>query len=49
MYAIYEDFMEKEKFACQKYCAHCCTRNVTITTLEGYNIPKRATPATQQL
>jgi Fe-S-cluster containining protein len=39
--------MEKEKFACQKYCAHCCTRNVTITTLEGYNILKHLDTATQ--
>ena len=24
--------------ACKKYCAHCCTSNVTLTTLEGYKI-----------
>ena len=24
--------------ACEKYCAHCCTSNVTLTTLEGYKI-----------
>jgi hypothetical protein len=22
--------------ACQKFCAHCCTAKVTLTTLEGY-------------
>ncbi len=24
--------------ACKKNCAHCCTANVTLTTLEGYKI-----------
>ncbi|MBW2664439.1 MAG: YkgJ family cysteine cluster protein, partial [Deltaproteobacteria bacterium] len=24
--------------ACKKHCATCCTRNVTMTTLEGYKI-----------
>lgn len=38
MYEIYEDFIGDGKFACQKHCAHCCTRNVTLTTLEGYHI-----------
>jgi len=36
MYDIYKDFVRDDDFACQKRCAHCCTRNVTLTTLEGY-------------
>lgn len=36
MYEIYEDFIGDYNFACRKHCSHCCTRNVTMTTLEGY-------------
>jgi len=36
IYGIYDQFVVKLDIACQKYCAGCCTRNVTITTLEGY-------------
>ena len=36
MYEIYDDFVKNDDFACQKHCVHCCTRNVTLTTLEGY-------------
>ncbi len=38
MYEIYEDFIGDHHFACKKHCAHCCTRNVTMTTLEGYHL-----------
>jgi len=38
LYAIYDEFVGHLDVACQKYCAHCCTRNVTLTTLEGYQI-----------
>jgi Fe-S-cluster containining protein len=38
IYKIYDEFVAKLDIACQKYCAGCCTRNVTITTLEGYFI-----------
>ncbi|MEE8430140.1 MAG: hypothetical protein V3S16_02730 [Candidatus Desulfatibia sp.] len=37
---IYDDFIGKLEPVCQKYCAHCCTCNVTLTTLEGYRIVK---------
>ncbi len=37
-YLAYEKFVEGYKFACRKYCADCCTCNVTITTLEAYYI-----------
>jgi hypothetical protein len=38
LYAIYDDYTGSLDLACQKTCAHCCTGNVVITTLEGYKI-----------
>ena len=38
MVDIYDRFVEEFNLACEKYCAHCCTANVTMTTLEGYRI-----------
>jgi len=38
IYKIYDGFVAKLNMACKKYCAGCCTRNVTLTTLEGYLI-----------
>lgn len=38
LYDIYDQFIEDFDLACEKYCAHCCTANVTMTTLEGYRI-----------
>lgn len=38
IYAIYDDFAAGLDVACRKYCAFCCTCNVTLTTLEGYQI-----------
>jgi hypothetical protein len=38
IYKIYDKFVAKLDIACKKYCAGCCTRNVTMTTLEGYLI-----------
>lgn len=35
---IYDDFIRSYDLACGRLCAHCCTRNVTLTTLEGYKI-----------
>jgi hypothetical protein len=35
IYRLYDDFMKDLDTACQKHCAHCCTANVSITTLEG--------------
>ena len=35
---IYDHFTDQFDLACEKYCAHCCTANVTMTTLEGYRI-----------
>lgn len=38
IYSIYEDFVSNLTLACEKCCALCCTRDVTLTTLEGYMI-----------
>ncbi len=38
IYAAYDRFYATLHVACKKYCAHCCTSNVTLTTLEGYKI-----------
>jgi hypothetical protein len=35
---IYDQFISQFDLACEKYCAHCCTANVTMTTLEGARI-----------
>jgi hypothetical protein len=35
---IYDDFVSRFDLACEKFCAHCCTANVTMTTLEGFRI-----------
>jgi hypothetical protein len=38
MVGIYDRFVGEFDLTCKKYCAHCCTANVTMTTLEGYRI-----------
>lgn len=38
IYKIHDSFTDDLEPACQKYCSTCCTRNVTMTTLEGYKI-----------
>jgi hypothetical protein len=38
MIEIYDQFVGEFDLACEKFCAHCCTANVTMTTLEGYRI-----------
>lgn len=36
LYRIHEDYLSSSESACHKGCATCCTRNVTITSLEGF-------------
>jgi hypothetical protein len=38
MVEIYERFVGQFDLACEKFCAHCCSANVTMTTLEGHRI-----------
>jgi len=38
IYAAYDRFCATLDVACKKYCAQCCTSNVTLTTLEGHKI-----------
>ena len=38
VYEIYDAFSSTLDLACKEKCAHCCTSNVTLTTLEGYKI-----------
>ena len=45
IYAVYDGFYSNLGLACKKYCAHCCTTNVTLTTLEGYKIVDHLTAA----
>jgi len=41
IYRVYDEFVARLDIACKKYCAECCTRNVTLTSLEGYLIATR--------
>jgi len=38
LYAAFAEWAEKFAFACRKGCATCCTRSVTMTSLEGEGI-----------
>lgn len=41
LYQLYDEECSKFYHVCQIHCADCCTRNVIITTLEGYHIVKQ--------
>ncbi|MDX9818494.1 MAG: YkgJ family cysteine cluster protein [Desulfococcus multivorans] len=41
IYRVYEGFIAEYETACRKGCARCCTRNVTLTTLEAYALSVR--------
>lgn len=38
IYQIYDEFIADFQLACKKTCSGCCTRNVTMTSLEAYRI-----------
>lgn len=38
VFEIYDAFSSTLDLACKEKCAHCCTTNVTMTTLESYKI-----------
>lgn len=44
IYAIYDEFTGSLDLACRKYCDHCCTSDVILTTLEGYKIMDGLSP-----
>lgn len=48
IYRVYEEFIAAQPIACKRFCAACCTCDVTLTTLEGYRIISSLTadPAT---
>ena len=43
IYSLYNYFTGGWDYACQRYCAYCCTSKVTMTTLEGYKIVEHCT------
>ena len=38
IYELYHNVTKDLDTACKKGCSHCCTCNVTLTTLESYKI-----------
>lgn len=38
LYKIYDEFVDAKDIVCEKFCADCCTCNVTMTTLEAGKI-----------
>lgn len=38
VYQVYDNFIAPYEVACRKGCSRCCTRNVTLTTLEAYRL-----------
>lgn len=38
IYHVLDDTLDSKALACHRGCSSCCTRNVTMTTLEGYRI-----------
>jgi Fe-S-cluster containining protein len=39
LYRVYDQFCDSlDNLACCKFCADCCSRNVTMTTLEGLHL-----------
>jgi len=38
IYGIFDKFAASLDLACRKYCVHCCTTSVTLTTVEAYKI-----------
>ncbi len=44
IYRLYDAHLETTTVACRKFCADCCTTNVTMTRLEGVLITAEANP-----
>lgn len=41
LYRLYDETVAPLPAACTRGCAHCCTRNVAVTSLEGYRMIER--------
>lgn len=41
MLLIYDEIIGKYSFECGKGCSSCCTRNVTVTSLEAFRIARK--------
>ena len=48
VYNIYDEFGASLDLACRAKCAHCCTTNVTMTSLEAFKIIDDITAAGRQ-
>jgi Fe-S-cluster containining protein len=48
VYQIYDDYSAALDLACEANCAHCCTANVTMTTLEACKIMDGITASGKQ-
>jgi hypothetical protein len=44
IYALYEEYTRTLLLACRKHCAHCCTGNLTLTSLEAEHIRQSLSP-----
>ena len=49
IYALFEAHAAPKPWACQEGCAHCCTCNVTLTTLEGVYLIRSLNPLAADL
>ena len=48
MYDIYASYSDSLDLACGEQCCYCCTRNVTLTTLEAADILGSVDPANRK-
>lgn len=49
LYGVYDRFCQSlDSLACRKFCADCCSRQVTITTLEGLHLLQRLAAGPQE-
>jgi len=44
VYDVYTGSTNQQDFACAEKCSHCCTTDVTLTTLEAYRLVKNMAP-----
>lgn len=47
IFDVYDEFCSGLTLACKRYCSHCCTCNVTLTSLEAFNIVQYLTLTSQ--